>query len=40
MKRFLLLLALIATTGGALAHNEDPQLAELFANARTRTIGN
>ena len=26
MKRFLLLLALIATTGGALAHDEDPQL--------------
>ena len=26
MKRFLLLLALIATTGGALANDEDPQL--------------
>ena len=26
MKRFLLLLALIATTGGALAHEQDPEL--------------
>lgn len=34
MKRFLLLLALIATTGGALAHDEDPQLRRAVRQCR------
>ena len=35
IKRFLLLLALIATTGGALAHDEDPRLRRADRQCRS-----
>ena len=37
MKRFLLLLALIATTGGALAHDQDRELRRASRQCRERS---